>query len=67
MTTGVRVAALVSLRKKRVELVEKSVTQNPREVATKFGKHIDTFFAQGFRVPRAARRGPAEGIHVKEE
>lgn len=46
--TGVRVAALVSLRIKHVDLAEKSVTQNPREVATKFGKRIDTFFAQGF-------------------
>lgn len=46
--TGIRVAALVSLRIKHVDLVEKSVTQNPREVATKFGKSIDTFFAKGF-------------------
>lgn len=46
--TGVRVAALVSLKIKHVDLEEKSVTQNPREVATKFGKQIDTFFAQGF-------------------
>lgn len=46
--TGIRVAALVSLRIKHVDLVEKSVTQNPREVATKFGKRVDTFFAKGF-------------------
>lgn len=46
--TGVRVSALVSLKVKHVDLDEKSVTQNPREVATKFGKRIDTFFAQGF-------------------
>jgi integrase len=46
--TGIRVAALISLRVKHVKLVEKSVTQNPREVATKFGKTIDTFFAKGF-------------------
>lgn len=46
--TGIRVAALVSLRIKHVDLVEKSVTQNPREVATKFGKRIDTFLAKGF-------------------
>lgn len=46
--TGIRVAALVSLRVKHVDLIEKSVIQNPREVATKFGKPIDTFFAQGF-------------------
>ena len=46
--TGIRVAALVSLRIKHVNLSEQSVTQNPREVATKFGKSIDTFFARGF-------------------
>jgi len=46
--TGIRVAAMVSLRIKHVDLTEKSVTQNPREVATKFGKSIDTFFASGF-------------------
>lgn len=46
--TGIRVAALISLRLKHVDLIEKSVTQNPREVATKFGKSIDTFFAKGF-------------------
>jgi len=46
--TGIRVAALVSLRIKHIDLAEKSVTQNPREVATKSGKSIDTFFSQGF-------------------
>ncbi|MDO6481922.1 tyrosine-type recombinase/integrase [Shimia thalassica] len=46
--TGIRVAALTSLRIKHIDLAEKSVTQNPREVATKFGKRIDTFFEQGF-------------------
>ncbi|GAA6206747.1 hypothetical protein NBRC116601_00400 [Cognatishimia sp. WU-CL00825] len=46
--TGVRVAALTSLKIKHVDLNEKSVTQNPREVATKFGKHICTFFAKDF-------------------
>jgi len=38
----------VSLRIKHIDLKEKSVTQNPREVATKFGNKIDTFFARGF-------------------
>ncbi len=46
--TGIRVGALISLKINHVDLVEKSVTQNPREVATKFGKSIDTFFAKGF-------------------
>ena len=52
--TGIRVAALTSLRLKHVDLAEKSVTQNPREVATKFGKSIDTFFARGFAEAEAA-------------
>ena len=52
--TGVRVAALVSLKIKHVDLQEQSVTQNPREVATKFGKAIDTFFAKGFEDAEAA-------------
>ncbi|MCP3972372.1 MAG: tyrosine-type recombinase/integrase [Rhodobacteraceae bacterium] len=52
--TGIRVAALVSLRIKHVDLAEKSVTQNPREVATKLGKSIDTFFAKGFDEAEAA-------------
>ena len=42
--TGIRVGALISLRIRHVDLDEKPVTQNPREVATKFGKRIDTFF-----------------------
>lgn len=52
--TGIRVAALVSLRVKHIDLSEKSVTQNPREVATKFGRSIDTFFARGFEAAEAA-------------
>lgn len=52
--TGVRAGALITLRVKHVNLDEKSVTQNPREVATKFGKSIDTFFAQGFPEAEAA-------------
>ncbi len=46
--TGIRVEALTSLKIKHIDLAEKSVTQNPREVATKFGKRIDTFFAKDF-------------------
>lgn len=52
--TGIRVAALVSLKIKHVDLQEQSVTQNPREVATKFGKSIDSYFAQGFDEAEAA-------------
>ncbi|WP_269085832.1 tyrosine-type recombinase/integrase [Palleronia salina] len=52
--TGIRVSALVSLRIKHVDLAEKSVTQNPREVATKFGKRMETFFAKGFDEAEAA-------------
>lgn len=54
--TGIRVGALISLRLKHVDLEEKSVTQNPREVATKFGKRIDTFFGKGFPEAEAALR-----------
>ncbi|MEM8615856.1 MAG: site-specific integrase [Pseudomonadota bacterium] len=46
--TGIRVEALTSLKVKHVDFEEKSVTQNPREVATKFGKRIDMFFAKEF-------------------
>lgn len=46
--TGVRVAALVSLNIKHIDLQEQSVSPPPRKVATKFGKVIDTFFAKGF-------------------
>lgn len=46
--TGVRVAALISLRIKHIDLEEKSLVQNPREVNTKFAKHIDTFFSRSF-------------------
>ncbi len=52
--TGIRITALVSLRIRHIDLVEKSVTQNPREVATKFGKCIDTFFAKGFEEAEVA-------------
>lgn len=52
--TGIRVAALISLRIKHIDLEEKSVDQNPREVATKFGKRIDTFFVKGFPDAAAA-------------
>ncbi|MGI3165337.1 tyrosine-type recombinase/integrase [Pseudooceanicola sp. 200-1SW] len=54
--TGVRVGALITLRLKHVDLDDKSVAQNPREVATKFGKNFDTFFAKGFPEAEAALR-----------
>ena len=46
--TGIRVGALISLRVKHVNIAEKSVHQFSREVMTKFGKSIDTFFVHGF-------------------
>lgn len=52
--TGIRVAALTSLKIKHVDLIDKSVNQNPREVATKFGKQIDTFFTKDFEEAEAA-------------
>lgn len=54
--TAIRVGALISLRIKHVDLVEKSVTQDPREVETKFGKRIETFFAKGFDEAEQALR-----------
>ncbi len=45
---GPRVGAIATLRIKHVDLDEKCVMQNPREVATKFGKPIDSFFHKGF-------------------
>ncbi|MEL7284560.1 MAG: tyrosine-type recombinase/integrase [Pseudomonadota bacterium] len=51
--TGIRVAALISLRIKHIDFDEKYVDQNPREVATKFGNDIDTFFAKGFEEAEA--------------
>ncbi|MDU9007217.1 tyrosine-type recombinase/integrase [Sedimentitalea todarodis] len=54
--TGIRVGALITLRLKHIDLEEKSVMQNPREVATKFGKSIDTFFAKGFPEAETALR-----------
>ena len=50
--TGVCVGALISLRIKHVDLAEKSVTQNPREVATKFCKSLHTFFAKASPKPK---------------
>lgn len=47
--TGIRVGALISLKIKHVDLDDKSVTQNPRDVATKRGMSIDTFFAKSFK------------------
>ena len=54
--TGIRISALISLRIKHVDLQDKSVTQDPREVATKFGKSMHTFFAKGFPEAEAALR-----------
>jgi len=42
--TGVRDGALISLRVKHVDLARLRVIQDPKEVATKASKRIDTFF-----------------------
>lgn len=63
--TGIRVGALISLRLKHVDLQDKSVTQNPREVATKFGRSIDTFFAKG--IPGAEIALSAWIAHLEDE
>jgi integrase len=44
IVTGMRDSAVASLRLKHVDIDEKLVVQDPREVATKFAKRIDTFF-----------------------
>ncbi|MCY3996746.1 MAG: hypothetical protein OXF07_11430, partial [Rhodobacter sp.] len=44
--TGIRGGALTPPGIGHVELDERSVTQNPRGVATRFGGRIDTFFAR---------------------
>lgn len=43
ITTGMRIAALVSLRGKHVNTRTRWINQDPREVDTKFGKHIRTY------------------------
>ena len=40
--TGIRAGALISLRLKHIDMQAHAIDQNPREVATKFGKRIDT-------------------------
>lgn len=50
--TGIRVAALTSFKIKHVDLDEKTVTQNPREVTTKFGIKIDTFLQKVSKKPK---------------
>lgn len=42
--TGIRVAAIVSLKLKHVDMMEGLVHQDPREVDTKFSKDIYTWF-----------------------
>lgn len=51
--TAARDGALITLRLKHVEPEEKCLWQNPKEVNTKFGKSIRTFFQQGY--PEAER------------
>ncbi|MFO1243224.1 MAG: tyrosine-type recombinase/integrase [Rickettsiales bacterium] len=43
-TTGARDGALITLKLKHINTEKKYVKQNPKEVATKFGKHINTRF-----------------------
>lgn len=46
--TGARAGAAITLRTKHGDFEDTSVRQNPREVATKFGKSIESFFHKGF-------------------
>jgi integrase len=57
--TGVRDGALVSLRLKHVDPATAHVMQNPREVATKASKRIDTYF---FRSATDARTSYGNGF-----
>jgi site-specific recombinase XerC len=41
--TGIRIAALTTLRGKHVNVHTRWINQDPREVETKFGKHIRTY------------------------
>nr|WP_272212712.1 site-specific integrase [Marinicella sp. W31]MDC2878622.1 site-specific integrase [Marinicella sp. W31] len=43
ITTGIRVAALITLRGRHVNLLTRWINQDPRDVNTKFGKHIRTY------------------------
>lgn len=43
ITTGIRVSALVTLRGKHTNMYTRWINQDPREVNTKFGKHIRTY------------------------
>lgn len=42
--TGIRIQALVSLKLKHVDLERALISQDPREVKTKFSKQIETYF-----------------------
>jgi integrase/recombinase XerD len=44
LLTGMRDGAIASLKLKHIDLEHSLVKQDPREVKTKFRKHIDTFF-----------------------
>jgi integrase len=57
LLTGVRDGAVASLELKHVDLVERCVSQDGREVATKFGKSFSTWF---FPVGDDVRRIVAE-------
>jgi integrase len=51
LLSGVRVEALRTLRMKHVSPERMEITQNPREVATKFRKHVVTFYYPVGNVP----------------
>ena len=48
MVTGIRDGALITLRVKHIDLIERRVWQPPREVDTKRRKRIVTYFSRGF-------------------
>lgn len=44
LLTGIRDGAIISIKIKHIDLDHEHVMQDPKEVKTKFRKHIDTFF-----------------------
>ncbi len=64
ITTGIRVQALTSLKIKHVELDRLLVSQDPREVKTKFSKQINTYF---FPVGEEIRQICIDWVHYLQK
>lgn len=44
LVTGIRVGALIGLKLRHINLKDRLLTQDPRDIRTKFGKRIETWF-----------------------